>query len=720
MKDYKKKGKSLVLKYEMDRCKMARIKKSYYMLMIMIISVCIPLLVEKFYYFNQEFKVKRAILIFFGVFLLGMHLFFLSNEKYKKILDQIFRKRYIIGFVLFIGLVINGFHGSSLSTYNIVIQGNNEVEDGYPIVGTSRNIRSDEWAVSSMFILSQATEINNFSTTNENWMAESKPVNLYLKAPTKDISILGNPSMIFFLVLPIENAFSAYFFFGYFVLFFATFELLMIITKRNRACSFVGAVAVVLAPANQWWDNSNMIAYGEIAVVTFYYFLQTKSLRNKILYSILIGISGSVYIMTLYPAWMIPYGYFFLMIVIWMLYSQKCNYKWSDFLILIPVVLGVIGIIFVPAFLESSEIFKLTSNTVYPGTRLTIGGYGAVGLVDYFTNLFLPINDSINQSEVSQFISLYPLPMLLSLYYIIKNKMNKKFDLLLVLLFVLSLFLGLWNFIELPEIISKMTMMSMSTVERSNVVLSFVNLIMIILCVANYSSLTVKSKKHIFFIISISIIYILIVSWFSVQKYSIYYNTCMLLVTGSTFLLIAILFLINNKKSNNILLTILLVVSVGAGLTVHPLNKGLNVIYEKPISKQIQKIIKKDEKSKWITVNTPIFTPNYIAANGASVINSTNYVPNFDFWGKIDKTKEYEDIYNRYAHLTIKLTKSHTTVNLIQADWIELNLNVNDLRKVDIEYIVTNDELEEFENNVIKFNQIYREDGIAIYRVQYR
>lgn len=698
---------------------MERIKKSYYMIMVLLISVCVPLLVEKFYYFNQEFKLKRAILIFFGVFLLGMHLYFMSNEKYKKILDQIFKKRYIIGLILFIGLVISGFHGSSLSTYNIVIQGNNEVEDGYPIVGTSRNIRSDEWAVSSMLILSQAAEINNYSTTNENWMAKSKPVNLYLKAPTKDISILGNPSMMFFLILPIENAFSAYFFFGYFVLFFATFELLMIITKRNKACSFVGAVAVVLAPANQWWDNSNMIAYGEIAVIAFYYFLQTKLLRNKILYSILIGVSGSVYIMTMYPAWMVPYGYFFLMIVIWMLYIQKVNYKWTDFLILIPIALGVIGIIVVPAFIDSLEIINLTSNTVYPGTRLSVGGYGSSGLVDYFTNLYLPINDSINQSEVSQFISLYPLPTLLSLYYIIKNKMNKKFDLLLILLFVLSLFLGLWNFIELPSIISKITMMSMSTVDRSNVVLSFVNLIMIILCMANYSSFIKKDRKTMFIIISVSIIYLLTISWISVQKYQTYYNASMLLVTCSIFLLMAILFLINNKRANNILLIILLVINIGAGLTVHPLNRGLNAIYEKPISKQIQKIVKNNQNSKWITVNTPIFTQNYIAANGASVINTTNYVPNFDFWEKIDKAKEYEDIYNRYAHLTIKLTESHTTVDLIQADWVELNLNVNDLKKCDIEYVVTNDELEEFDNNFTNFNQIYREDGIAIYHVQY-
>ena len=122
-------------------------------------------------------------------------------------------------------------------------------------------------------------------------------------------------------------------------------------------------------------------------------------------------------------------------------------------------------------------------------------------MLNFFSNIFLPFNEVSNASEMSQFISFYPLPILMSIYYCIKNYRNKTKDLLLILLIGVSLLLGIWNFIELPEKFAQITMLSMSTVARCNITLGFVNVIMMIICLANYSTDEICVVKKFIFIL---------------------------------------------------------------------------------------------------------------------------------------------------------------------------------------------------------------------------
>lgn len=693
--------------------------KKFIVLKIVIIICCsvfFSLFMEKFIYNQEPFSLDRFIIyLSIGLFI-GMH--FIINIK--KLWNQIFKKRYLIGFLLFAFLVVNGYHGSSIGLYNNAIQHSTQIYNGNPIIGENRVIRGDDWAVTNLLILSQSAEQNNYNTVNNTLMAESKPVNFYLKMPTKDISVLGNPSMIFFLVLPIEQAFSAYWNLSPFILFFATFELLRIITKNNKLFSLAGAIIVTFAPATQWWEGYTIIGYGEIAVIAFYKFLKASKFRFKLLFSVIIGWAGSVYIMTMYPAWIVPYAYFFLAVVIWMLYSQYGSYRWTDFLILIPIVIGTMCCIIIPAYLDSQEIVALTSNTVYPGSRFFTGGYGWTDMLKFFSSIFTSFSEASNPSEMSQFICFYPIPMILGMLQIIKNKINKRFDLLLILLFAVSLFLGIWNFIEIPAIISKITMLSMTTVERCNITLGFVNTILMIYCVSEYALEKKPTKKRYFIIGLISCLYVLVLLKVNINLYPEYLTTKKIIVGLIIFLLLCILYLINTEKTNKLFIILLSILSLGTGICVHPLNKGLGVVFDKPVSNKIQEIVSDDGDGVWITVNTPYYLQNYVAANGASIINSTNYYPNFNLWDKLDPNEEYIDIYNRYAHMTIKLTNDKTNVELVSGDHICLILNINELKLLNIDYILTTEDLTIYDNDDIDFNELYSEEGIIIYQISYK
>ena len=109
------------------------------------------------------------------------------------------------------------------------------------------------------------------------------------------------------------------------------------------------------------------------------------------------------------------------------------------------------------------------------------------------------------------------------------------------------------------------------------------------------------------------------------------------------------------------------------GGTVNPINKGLDVLTEKPFAKEVQKLVNDNPNNRWISVNSHFAVPNYLVANGATTINSVNYYPNLKLWNKLDAGKVYENIYNRYAHITITLTNEATTFELTENDKFNIN-----------------------------------------------
>lgn len=687
----------------MDKKKLGKI------LFLITLSALIPVFLEKFYFINEPFSIDRF-MIFFSV-LVFVSLHFMLDVK--KIWDFIYKKRYIIGISFFALLVLCGYNGSSMPIYNGAIQGEYHVENGDPILGKTRVIRGDEWAVGTL-TLSQDLPINNYSTINRSVMAsDDLNVTFYFKMPCWDISILTSPSLIGYLILPLENAFSFNWYFNIFLIFFGTFELLMILTKKNKLLSMMGALIITFSPATQWWSSYNIIAFGELAVVCFYYYLKTESKWKKVLLSIAIGYFGACYIMTIYPAWMVPYGYFFLAIVVWMIYENRVNNNLKDYVKLLLIIISIIIILILPPYLGGRDIVSIIMNTSYPGQRISIGGYGWESMFKYVTNFLTPFTESNNASEMAQFICFYPIPMIMGVYYAIKNKGK---DFLLNALLVVSFFLSVWNFIALPEIVANLTMLSMSTVERCNLTVGFVNLIILIICLNNYRSESSRlfNLKTLLLVIAAGL-YSVFAIYEAMNLYPEFMTIKKCVFIFSILFYLVTLLLLNHDKTFKIFIYSFLFFSLVIGTTVHPINKGLNAVYEKPISKEIQKISASDGMAKWITVNSPYYLPNYAVANGARMINSTNYYPNFEFWEIFDPKEEYKDIYNRFAHVLIKLTDQKTEILKNYEDQIQLNLNINELSNLDVKYILSSENLAGLKSDKVDLNEIYNEYGLYIY-----
>ena len=157
------------------------------------------------------------------------------------------------------------------------------------------------------------------------------------------------------------------------------------------------------------------------------------------------------------------------------------------------------------------------------------------------------------------------------------------------------------------------------------------------------------------------------------------------------------------------------------GVLVWPVQKGADAIYSKPLAHAISEIVEEDPDAKWIALDNWVIS-NFCAACGASTITSNNYMPNFALWQSLfdeETYLSYNDIYNRYANMTANITEGETTLTLIQADLVQLDINPDDLKKIDVEYIVSYHELQNSTAYDCTFEELYNEAGMYIYRAVY-
>ena len=177
---------------------------------------------------------------------------------------------------------------------------------------------------------------------------------------------------------------------------------------------------------------------------------------------------------------------------------------------------------------------------------------------------------------------------------------------------------------------------------------------------------------------------------------------------------ISVYCLVDNRKSTCYVIGTLAVLFAGYQfLTIHPLKTGLDVYMDKPVAQKIRELSSENQDALWLTSGTVL--SSYALTNGARVINSVNYYPVMDRWHLLDPDRKYEDVYNRYAHISITLTnKEPTRFQLVVPDTFDLTLNYKDVCLLNPTYFLSNTKYEPIPELPQKL--IYEEDGIYIYQ----
>ncbi len=655
--------------------------------------------------FNKYFLIKFFVFFVFTSFIL-FHLIFNIRMMY----ETIFKYKYIIAFVIVAFAVIFELNGSSIAMWQLSVD---SIKKESVLIGKPRWIRTDEWRVYTPILLSQT--LSDYKYFNGVLRGTKTDMFLFYAQPVKNVMSVFRPFLCGFLVLDQAKGLSFYWVARIVSLFLVSLMFFMVITGNKKLLSGLGSLMITFAPAVQWWISpigiAEMLIFGQLAILMLYQYMHNNNFLKRFLFLFVIYVCSGGYILVLYPAWQVPFTYVFAGIALWVILENRkqCSIKLKDFLsILFFISLLMISLLYI--YNKSSDTIYSLMHTVYPGKRFENGGGLLFELFQSWGNIFFSFKDLIENSNVCEkaaFIDFFPLGIILSCWVIFKEKIK---DMFLIIITVCSVFLGFWCLAGVPNFVADITFMKMSPVHRMLVVFGFSNILLLIRALS-----LVKTK--IKYNIIISVLLSAAAVYASISVYGQYLNPVMIfIITALSFLIF--LCGLNIKYFKTFAVAAVLTVLAG-GLFVNPLQSGTAGVNETPLAEAIRKI-DQSKRGLWMAEGASFYISNYIVMQGAAAVNSTNTYPNTQLWRKFDKDGEYESVYNRYCHILISINreKSKEKFQLMQFDVMKINLQPDDLAVLNVDYIITRNDLSKLNGDNIIFTEKYSGVYYKIFEVE--
>lgn len=601
----------------------------------------------------------------------------------------VYKGRYVIAAALLALGTAFKVSGSSLAQWGLSLPG--QMSTGMQW-GMPRSYRTDEWALFTPMALAQTLDPQGqFPYFGEVFRGTSTDMFIVYGQPVRDIAMIFRPSQWGYLLFGFERGLAFYWCLRFIALFMVTFELGMVLTKKSKALSAALAALVTFAPVVQWWFSINcfveMIVFGELIVLCLLHFFKTDRVLVKIVLCVVLIISAGGFALTLYPAWEFPMAYLIAALLIGVLIAERKELKFrprKD----VPIIAG--GLIILAALLgyvmlRSKDAISALSNTAYPGSRVGTGGGGALIAFRYPISFFLPfITDASSlatgvQDSLTMFFDLFPLGIILAIIVMIRRR---KLDAILVALLVPTIIIGAYCFVGFPEWLAKLTLLGHSITARAMVIFSLLNLLILFRAVA-----LMEKKVNAAVAAVAAIVFAGLVTWGTHAEESQFVTVLIALIIAVILAVLAYCFIRGNKGA---IAVASCVVAVVCGLAVNPLQLGAAPMTSNPLVTEIRSIVKEDPDAKWIAAVG--WQSNVTTLAGAKTVNATNTYPNRDLWKVLDPDSSHETEWNRYAHLHTSVASGATSFTLAAQDTIDLDISVEDLYKLDVKYVVTNDD----------------------------
>jgi len=599
-----------------------------------------------------------------------------------------------VALIIFSVLVANQFHGSSMGVF-WHYAANSDRPDPALIFGQVRHARSDEFIVSTPWLLSQ-TQIG-FAETNTLIGGGQKLV--LTDSPIKNWEVIFEPQNWSFFALPTEYAFSFRWWFRGLMLLFSSYLFFLQLSGGKWQLASLASISTLFMPIVQWWYSTTFV---ETAA---YFFLLLYLFRRVVLhYSTLSFVVNLVFfcyislcfVSLIYPPTLIPALIALLFIMAGVLVT-----KWASDLALLSTstALGTrirfvittkeTKLLFVGLFLvlavdlaflalfyaDNREAFELMRNSSYPGARRMVGGtmtsdHFLGGLFSVLlTKVFSPVPFGPNQCEAATFypLSVFIFPVLL--FGLIKSYFDdKRLDYTLTFLLAAFSLLMVWGFFGLPEFLNKILLLQYSSPGRADLIVGLLNQIIIFYYLEKLTHKNTRDFKIFVGLFSVAVL-LFYLHWakvvaqlptFSVWlpgwKYWAFIFWMMLLQ------LLLPLLLLRKKILFWILFATFTIVTT---ISVNPLYRGLDVILNNDLSRALREVNSSEfENPLWVNYDNMILS-NYLAANGLRVLNASQLYPQNNLWSNFDDDGSDYATYNRYSHIVIAQSDSQTETEFI-------------------------------------------------------
>lgn len=645
--------------------------------------------------------------------------------------ELIYKYRFVLSFLLLIMLVSFKISGSSMGCWKLFL---GDGESGIRL-GEPRVWRSDEWGTLTPLCFRQQYNTlgayNRYSQTLGSILTDNM---LVYGQPSWDILTLFRPFYWGYLFFGSERGLSWFWCSRLIVLFLSWFELGMLITDGQKKLSVMLSVCVSFAPFLQWWFAINglveMLIYGACFVLGSNYLVSRVFNPRKIAVAVGMAVCAVGYVLTFYPTWMVPVAWGFVPLFLWVV-IWKFNRKvlrrvdvvpWLLIFVITAAGLTVLAV-------TSWDVIKAELNSVYPGNApSSSGGTGLWWMMKYPISLVSRFSMNELIVENSSIICFAPAGFILALWVIIKEK---KKDPLLILLLGMNLFLAWYYCVGIPKWLAKILLLSFVNSNRGPQVLGFLRLTLFVRAVALKEKAPKRWLAVLAAVISSAVPMRLALGFTKYEPGGLryeYFDTAEKIVVVWAIIAVVFYLLYRARKSKYTMAVLgVCTVVLASSIWINPVAKGVPEITKSETMQQIRDLVKEDPKAIWLVVDMAYPATNIPAMAGADCLNTTQTYPQKTRWEMLDQEGECEDIYNRYCHIRASLG-SKTMLELVSTDYVEVTLSPEDLKKLNIRYIVSTNDFDEriaagttniFTDSGIEFQKYYEGTQLSIYGCVY-
>lgn len=176
----------------------------------------------------------------------------------------------------------------------------------------------------------------------------------------------------------------------------------------------------------------------------------------------------------------------------------------------------------------------------------------------------------------------------------------------------------------------------------------FASILQLVLLVRSYDKVSL-SKKELGILAATgglsAITVMLIIGNFTIKNYPIFISSHYKATLFGLWISLGVSLILYKRFVFGIVL--LVAFSFLSAYRIHPLYRGLTTVTESKITKAIEKYPK---DGSWVTLDDRMVI-NFPVMAGKDSVNAVNFYPQLDLWHELDTTRQYDQIYNRFAHV---------------------------------------------------------------------
>ena len=610
--------------------------------------------------------------------------------------------------------VLFRLNNTSLFAWSQYIRGNH----GFPLFGTARGIRRDEFSLWTPMALSQEylgwpavnTLIGNGADVT--WVSMGG-------LPAWNAALPFKPLYWGFLLLGAERGLSFLCISRLVLLFIVSRKTALLYTRNNQAMSFAAAVILTLSPMVQWFISQSIaeiLIFGQGMILAVNGLLNSTRTRTMILFALLNSWLLGCLVMVGYPAWIIPAMYIIIAVGICQFSRSSVRNRKKKagvlFLGLLPS-LALLGII----VYSSWDTLQAVRSSIYPGHRLITGGLSdSIAITGEVWNpafkvdlasIFFPLGTidftASNPVDASTFLGFAPAGLVLSVWH---QWRERKADPLAIVIISILAFFWLFTFIELPAWFCKLTLLSQCS--RPVFPIGLCEIFLLIRArarggIRNPQLAAVAAGGSTAFNIA-CILYFRIVQP----------GTLQLLILTAVYLAVFFFIYFDFHGSGTRLTAFFLCcVLLLAGGFVNPIQAGLDMLDNFTLVRTLKSIENEPDDLYALEGDYPSSEVPLLA--GKHCINTDQPYADMERWSAIDPERRFEDVYNRLCHVAVNLVDSEEqTWMKEEGNRIILWLTRDDLSALGVNYLITpRDSLEHA--SLAAFDE---EDGLYVWKLE--